>query len=85
MLDSFDNDPPPSKKLKRHKWQQAETWANYCLDILKPGALVWDPMMGGGTLPLVARRRGFSVIGSDVDAEAVAGSVGRLREEGFGV
>jgi hypothetical protein len=71
MLDSFDNDPPPAKKDKRHKWQQSETWAEYCLDVLRPGVLVWDPMMGGGTLPLVAHRRSFRVIGSDVDADAV--------------
>jgi hypothetical protein len=83
MLDSFDNDPPPAPKQKRHKWQQSETWANYCLDVLKPGALVWDPMMGGGTLPLVARRRGFRVIGSDVDSDAVAISRAALEREGL--
>lgn len=65
--DSYENDPPPSKGKKKHKWQQSSTWAQYLLQLLQPGSVVLDPMAGSGTMPAAAIRAGHRIIGFDID------------------
>jgi DNA modification methylase len=67
--DSYDN-PPPDKK---HKWQQSDEWADFCLDHLYfTEGVVVDPMVGSGTLAVRALARGYRVIAGDIDPEAIA-------------
>ena len=68
-----------SKKF--HPWGQAEGEAARLIETLtKPGDLVLDPFSGGGTVPAVAARLGRRVVACDVDAEAHAATISRVRD-----
>lgn len=77
ITDGFVN-TPPVKKL--HKWQQANTWAQHCLKVVPEGGLVLDPMMGSGTLPIVAAREGYQVIGVDNDIDTIEVAIERIEK-----
>lgn len=63
--DAFEN-PAPAKD--KHKWQQSEDWAEFCLKFIPPdGKVVCDPMMGTGTVGVVCKRLGLDFIGIDND------------------
>ena len=76
VRDSFRNARPDKSQ---HEWTQAETWAEKCLELVRPGGLVVDPMVGTGTSGVVAARRGYPFIGVDCDPEQVARAAERLR------
>jgi len=68
-----------SKKF--HPWGQAEGEAARLIETLtKPGDLVVDPFSGGGTVPAVAARLGRRVVACEVDAEAHAATISRVRD-----
>ena len=83
LRDSFDNKPLPVADRK-HKWQQSETWAEFCVQLCNPFDVVLDPLMGTGTLPLVALRQTklhLQVIGTDHDPEVVEIARQRIYDE----
>lgn len=51
------------------------------LALSAPGDVVYDPMMGSGTTPVVAAQEGRSWLGNDVSAEYVGIAADRLRTE----
>jgi DNA modification methylase len=78
VFSGFDNDYVP-KAL--HQWEQAETWAAYCLDnFSKPGEVVLDPFCGAGTLPVVAKKMGRQFLACDNDPAALETTVARIKE-----
>ena len=78
MTDSFEN-PPPDKS--QHKWAQSPEWAEYCLEFVREGGLVVDPMCGTGTVPVACVRSGRPFIGVDIDEEQVARSLTGIGKE----
>jgi len=77
VKDGFVNQPP---QKANHKWEQAPSWAEFCLKFVPPGGRVLDPTVGSGTLLLKARELGYSAVGIDVDEEACETCV-RLLEQ----
>lgn len=62
-----------------HHWgQNEEGFAQLVERLTKPGQLVVDPFLGGGTTALVCRDLGRRFIGCDVDAAAVSTSRERV-------
>lgn len=78
VTDGFVNKPP----LKKHdRWEQSETWAEYALKfIYDKDAVVLDPLMGTGTLPVVMKRNGVNFIGIEIDKDKYDIAVERLSE-----
>ena len=63
---------------KHHKWGQQEAgMLELVRRVAAPGEVLCDPFCGGGTIPLVAARRGCQVIASDLHADCV--EMARLR------
>lgn len=62
-----------------HRWGQSESGIADLIDrTTKPGDLICDPFLGGGTTGYVAVGMGRRFIGADVDAECVRTSEARL-------
>lgn len=64
--DGFINKPPP--KLN-HEWEQSIDWARYCTRFCPPGGIVFDPMMGCGTMALACLEKDLHFIGVDIDQD----------------
>lgn len=64
IVDGFENIQP---KKKYHKWEQSETWAEYCMKFVPQGGVVLDPFLGGATTAVVAKRLGYPFIGIEKD------------------
>jgi len=71
----------PNDNDKRfHGWGQSESgMADLVERLTKPGQLVCDPFVGGGTLAVVALALGRRFVGCDVDSDAV--KIARQRIE----
>lgn len=55
-----------------HHWGQSESgMADLIRRVSKPGDLVCDPFLGGGTTAVVAAQIGRRIIGSDINADAL--------------
>jgi len=64
-----------------HDWGQSESgMADLVERLTKPGQLVCDPFLGGGTTAVVSLALGRRFVGCDVDALAVAKSKKRLEK-----
>ncbi|MBV8614193.1 MAG: site-specific DNA-methyltransferase [Acetobacteraceae bacterium] len=73
--DTNDNDKA------RHHWGQSESgMRDLVAKFVKPGDVVLDPFMGGGTTLAVALALGAYVIGYDIDEAAVETTKLRLEE-----
>ena len=80
VVDCFKS-KPPDKSF--HRWSQSEALAEYYLKKLSaPGDLLIDPFVGGGTTILAARKLGRSIVGCDVDEEAILRASERLARDG---
>lgn len=75
--DAFTNEAP-DKSL--HKWQQSEQWAAFCLHFMPTGGrIVCDPMMGTGTVGVLAKRLGLRFFGIDKDPAMFAKAGARIE------
>jgi len=64
-----------------HEWQQSIWCARYYIERLtSPGAVVVDPFIGGGTTAVAAHELGRTIIGAEIDPQAMAAATTRLRE-----
>ncbi len=64
-----------------HEWQQSIGCARYYIERLtSPGAVVVDPFIGGGTTAVAAQELGRTIIGAEIDPQAMAAATTRLRE-----
>jgi DNA modification methylase len=64
-----------------HVWGQDEASARYYIDCLtKPGDLVYDPFVGGGTTPAMCKILGRNFIGSEIVPETA--DIARARVDG---
>ncbi|MFA5416920.1 MAG: DNA methyltransferase [Bacteroidales bacterium] len=64
-----------------HVWGQDEASARYYIDCLtKPGDLVYDPFVGGGTTPAMCKILGRNFIGSEIVPETA--DIARERVDG---
>jgi len=64
-----------------HRWQQGIAPARYYIETLtRPGDLVVDPFLGGGTTGVAALQLGRSFVGIEIDAVAMATATARIRE-----
>ncbi|NPV52203.1 MAG: hypothetical protein HPY71_01615 [Firmicutes bacterium] len=64
-----------------HDWGQSESgMAELVMRLTRPGDLILDPFMGGGTTGVAAVRLGRRFIGADVDMDAVRLSAARIAE-----
>jgi hypothetical protein len=67
---------------EHHHWGQSVSgMRNLMQRFVRPGHVVVDPFLGGGTTAVVALALGASFIGCDVDAAAIATTKARLRTE----
>jgi hypothetical protein len=75
-----------SGKAKQwHEWEQSpETFRKVIPAFTTPEALIVDPMVGGGTVPAVAKALGRHYLGFDVEPAAVATTLERLSGIEFG-
>jgi 16S rRNA G966 N2-methylase RsmD len=68
-------------KKANHKWEQASKWAEYYIERLtNPGALVFDPFSGSGTVALAAKSLGRRYLAFEVDQTAFETAQRRLAE-----
>ena len=66
---------------RHHHWGQSESGIHDLIRrFAKPGDVVCDPFVGGGTVAVVAVRMGISFIGMDIDKETVSRTRQRLAE-----
>jgi site-specific DNA-methyltransferase (adenine-specific) len=80
MLDSFMAEGRGDKALDDHQWQQTlGPFVRWVEQVSKPGELVLDPFVGGGTTGLACLATGRRFIGVDVDAGAASLTFDRLR------
>ncbi len=64
-----------------HRWGQDVESARYFIDCFsKPGDIVLDPFVGGGTTLIAAELIGRKAVGFDVDWQAIQASKRRLEE-----
>lgn len=64
---------------EHHHWGQSESGiADIVSRLTKPGDLVCDPFLGGGTTAIVCRDLGRRFVGCDIDAAAVNTTLERL-------
>jgi hypothetical protein len=79
MLDSFTAGGIGEKTLDDHHWQKAlGPLTRWVEQVSKPGELVVDPFVGGGTTGLACLATGRHFVGCDLDAGAVSLSIERL-------
>lgn len=70
-----------TRAKEQHDWQQdIEAPMEYIDKYTKPGAIVLDPFVGGGTIPFAAKKLQRHYLGFDVDAESARISLERLGE-----
>jgi len=80
ILGAFDVVDGYDKRF--HRWGQSERTARYLIDCFsRPGDLVLDPFVGGGTTPYVCSRMGRRFIGFEIDPQAA--EVARARVAGW--
>lgn len=71
-----------SDERRHHHWEQSEGDFAYLITrFTRPGDLVFDPFMGGGTTAVVALRMGRRFAGCDSQQWAVNATLHRLRAE----
>ena len=72
----------PNDNDKRfHGWGQSESgMADLVERLTKPGQLVCDPFLGGGTTAVVSLALGRRFVGCDTDASCVAQSLQRVKD-----
>jgi DNA methylase len=67
------------KDKRFHRWGQDESTARYYIDCFSfPGSLVWEPFVGGGTVPWVCTQLERDFIGFEIDPVAAARAKERL-------
>ncbi|HLW45140.1 MAG TPA: DNA methyltransferase [Acidimicrobiales bacterium] len=80
MMDATVSEGRGEKSVDDHHWQQTlgpfRFWTEQCT---RPGDLVVDPFVGGGTTGLACLATGRRFLGCDLDPGAVSLSVERLR------
>lgn len=67
---------PPQKTYKWHK--NPEAYAYWLLRFTKPGAVVYDPFAGSGSLPIECVRHGRNFIASEIQPDVAATARERL-------
>lgn len=67
-----------SDKAHHHWGQNYDGFARLVESVTRPGQLVVDPFLGGGTAALVCRNLGRHFVGCDIDSAAVAATRERL-------
>ena len=69
------------KDKRFHKWSQMnQSILNICQKFARPGELIVDPFVGGGTTAIAALALGCEFIGADIDAAAVETTRRRMLE-----
>lgn len=71
-----------TRDKSHHDWQQdSEAPLQYIAAYTKPGDIVLDPFVGGGTTPWACKKLGRYFIAFDVDEEAIKLSTERVSNE----
>jgi hypothetical protein len=66
-----------------HGWGQSESGMGRLVEaVSKPGMLVCDPFLGGGTTAVVCKKLGRRFVGCDIDEAAVKKSLERVSNAG---
>lgn len=79
VFDTFKSDAP---EKDHHDWGQSESgMADLIGRLTKPGQLVCDPFLGGGTTAVVAVRMGRRFVGCDIDSKCVEKTWTRLLSQ----
>lgn len=80
FADLFSADNQSEEDKAHHKWgQNVEGFRQLVERLTKPGDLVVDPFVGGGTTALVCKLLGRRFIGCDLDAAAIQETRDRLK------
>jgi hypothetical protein len=68
-----------SRKKDMHKWEQAQSEAEYLIEKLTtPKQFVVDPFVGSGTVVAAAKKLGRRFLGVEIDANVARGARSRL-------
>jgi hypothetical protein len=63
-----------------HEWGQGEGFAIKTIDIVTDsGGVIWDPFVGGGTVPAVCKKLGRHYIGFEIDPDTAEKARERVR------
>lgn len=74
--------PPNHNEKDHHHWGQSEKgMADIIERWTRPGQLVCDPFLGGGTTAVVCARLGRRFIGCDIESNCVKETKARIEEE----
>lgn len=66
-----------------HKWnKEVIPFRRWISDFTEPGAIIWDPFTGGGTVPATCKELGRRWLAFEIDAESVAMARKRVHETG---
>lgn len=58
-------------KKENHVWEQSMDWARFCVSkFTKPGNIILDPCIGGGTIAVACKELGRNYIGIELDEVA---------------
>ncbi len=80
LLDSTTSEGRGEKGVEDHHWQQTTgPFVRWVEQLTRPGELVVDPFVGGGTTGLACLCTGRRFVGSDLDKGAVSLTVERLE------
>lgn len=70
------------EEKEHHDWQQSVGCArSYIERLTRPGDVVLDPFLGGGTTAIAAKALARHIVGCDVDAAALTATIARLAGE----
>jgi adenine-specific DNA-methyltransferase len=79
--DVWDFDPVPTY-VGKHPCEKPQALLQHMLKIsVKPGALVFDPFIGSGSMAIACHRHGARFVGTELDADYYAAAVRRLKAE----
>ena len=81
LRDVYISQRKPVDSKKFHPWgQNVDTIRELVREVARPGQLIVDPFVGGGTTAIAALSVGCHFIGSDICADAVATTRRRMQE-----
>ena len=81
LRDVYISRRKPLESKRHHAWGQNEsTIVDLVREVARPGSLIVDPFVGGGTTAIAALALGCEFIGADIDADAVATTRRRMLE-----
>jgi len=78
--DVFSSDPNDNEKEFHHFGQSESGFAKLVNEFSKPGEIICDPFLGGGTTAVVALKLGRKFVGCDIEQGCLDTTLARVRK-----